>query len=79
MGQSILPAFFAIAIHTIGVLGKLFSEVIENIDEGPIEGLTSLGSSWPQKIIYGVFPQVFPAQFFLLEFFQIPASLVPDR
>jgi phosphonate transport system permease protein len=60
MGQSILPAFFAIAIHTIGVLGKLFSEVIENIDEGPIEGLTSLGSSWPQKIIYGVFPQVFP-------------------
>ena len=60
MGKSILPAFFAISIHTVGVLGKLFSEVIENVDTKPIEGLESLGANWFQKVVFGVLPQVLP-------------------
>lgn len=60
MGKSILPAFFAISIHTIGVLGKLFSEVIENVDTDPLEGLESLGANWFQKVVFAVLPQVLP-------------------
>ena len=36
----------AIAVHTVGALGKLFSEVNENADLKPVEGLTSVGASW---------------------------------
>lgn len=63
MGRSLLPAVIAITIHTAGALGKLFSEAIENIDDKPIEGLTSVGGSWLQKVRYAVIPQVLPLFF----------------
>ena len=50
----------AIAIHTTGALGKLFSEAIENIDMKPVEGLQSAGASWLQRVRFAVIPQVFP-------------------
>ncbi len=37
----------AIAVHTIGALGKLFAEVNENVDERPIEGVRAAGGNWP--------------------------------
>ena len=55
-----LPAVIAVSIHTAGALGKLFSEVNENIDVKPIEGLKAVGGSWLQRIRYGVLPQVAP-------------------
>ena len=45
-GLGALPGVLAIAIHTTGALGKLFTEVVENIDMGPVEGLASTGGSW---------------------------------
>lgn len=63
MGKSLLPAVFAIWIHTAGALGKLFSEAIENIDLKPLEGLESTGASWLSKIRFGVLPQVMPLYF----------------
>ena len=48
----------AIAIHTSGALGKLFSEVNENCDMKPVDGLVSVGASWGQRMWFGVFPQV---------------------
>ncbi|MGR3436819.1 MAG: phosphonate ABC transporter, permease protein PhnE [Shimia sp.] len=63
MGKSLLPAVIAIWIHTVGVLGKLFSEAIENIDPKPLEGLQSTGASWVSRIRFGVFPQVMPLLF----------------
>lgn len=60
MGKSLLPAVIAITIHTIGVLGKLFSEAIENIDVKPLEGLESTGASWISRVRFGVFSQVMP-------------------
>lgn len=63
MGKNLLPAVIAIAIHTTGALGKLFSEAIENIDKKPLEGLQSVGASWFQRIWFGVFPQVMPLFF----------------
>ena len=41
-------------------LGKLFSEVAENADLKPVEGLASVGAGWGQQVGLGVLPQVAP-------------------
>lgn len=63
LGGGPVPAMIAIAIHTAGALGKLFSEVSENGDLKPVEGLSSVGASWSQKMWLGVLPQVAPNWF----------------
>lgn len=60
LGGGPVPAVIAIALHTGGALGKLFSEVNENADLKPIEGLSSVGATWGQKMWLGVVPQVAP-------------------
>jgi phosphonate transport system permease protein len=60
MGGGPVPAMIAIALHTAGALGKLFSEVAENVDLKPIEGLQSVGANWSQRMLLGVIPQVAP-------------------
>jgi len=51
----------AIAIHGAGMLGKFFSESIEEIDQGPIEALRATGAGPVQTVIFGVIPQVITA------------------
>jgi phosphonate transport system permease protein len=53
-----LPGVLALAIHTTGALGKLFAEVVENIDMKPVEGLVSTGGSWVQMVRFAVLPQI---------------------
>ncbi len=60
MGGGPVPAMIAIAIHTAGALGKLYSEVNENADLKPVEGLYSVGANWMQRMGLGVIPQVAP-------------------
>ncbi|MFO8126124.1 phosphonate ABC transporter, permease protein PhnE [Yoonia sp.] len=60
LGGGPIPAMIAIALHTTGALGKLFSEVAENADLKPIEGLHSVGANWTQRMLIGVVPQVAP-------------------
>lgn len=60
LGGGPVPAMIAITFHTAGALGKLFSEVNENADLKPVEGLTSVGASWLQRMWLGVMPQVAP-------------------
>ncbi|WP_412073983.1 phosphonate ABC transporter, permease protein PhnE [Tritonibacter mobilis] len=60
LGGGPVPAMIAIAIHTAGALGKLFSEVNENASLKPVEGLNSTGASWAQRMWLGVIPQVGP-------------------
>jgi phosphonate transport system permease protein len=60
LGPGPVPAMVAIAIHTTGAMGKLFSEVAENADVKPVEGLSSVGATWGQKMWLGVVPQVAP-------------------
>ena len=60
IGGGPVPAMIAIAIHTSGALGKLFSEVNENADLKPVEGLSSVGATWVQRMWLGVIPQVAP-------------------
>ncbi|PKP75699.1 MAG: phosphonate ABC transporter, permease protein PhnE [Alphaproteobacteria bacterium HGW-Alphaproteobacteria-6] len=60
LGGGPVPAVIAIALHTGGALGKLFSEVAENADLKPVEGLASVGAGWLQRMWLGVLPQVAP-------------------
>jgi phosphonate transport system permease protein len=55
-----LPGVLAIAVHSAGALGKLFAEVNENADLGPLDGVRAAGGNWAQAIGYGVVPQVLP-------------------
>lgn len=60
LGGGPVPAVIAIALHTGGALGKQFSEVAENADLKPVEGLASVGANWSQRMWLGVMPQVAP-------------------
>ncbi len=59
-GLGPFPGVLAIAIHSCGALGKLFSEVNENLDEDEIDGIMATGANWFQTIRYSVVPQVMP-------------------
>lgn len=59
-GLGPLTGTLAVGIHSIGTLGKLSSEVIEGIDEGPLESIKSSGGSKLNELFFGVVPQVMP-------------------
>lgn len=63
-----IPAIIAVSIHTIGALGKMFYEVIENADMKPDEGLKAVGANWFERVWFGMVPQVMPnfMSYFLL-------------
>lgn len=55
-----MAGVLAIGMHATGALGKLYSEVNENIDMRPLEGVKASGGTWFDQIRYGVVPQVLP-------------------
>lgn len=55
-----LPAIAAVSLHTVGALGKLFYEVIENADMRPDEGLRATGANWLERVWFGIVPGVLP-------------------
>ena len=55
-----LAGVLAIGLHATGALGKLYSEVNENIDMRPLEGVKAAGGTWFDQIRYGAVPQVLP-------------------
>ena len=58
-GISPFTGTLAIATDTIGNLGRLFTDELEEIESGPIEAINSTGASRPQTIIFGMLSQVF--------------------
>lgn len=50
----------AIVVHSVGSLGKLYSEAIEGIEPGPVEAITATGADRLSTVLYGVVPQVIP-------------------
>lgn len=56
----ILPGAIALALHNYGILGKLFAEVIEDLDSRPIRNLSSSGAGRVQLLLYGVLPAALP-------------------
>jgi phosphonate transport system permease protein len=61
VGLGPFPGVLALAVHGAGMLGKFFSESIEEIDQGPIEALRATGAGAVQIIIFAVIPQVITA------------------
>jgi len=57
-GLGPMAGVLAIAIHATGALGKQFSEIVENADMKPVEGLRSTGASWMSCMRFAVLPQV---------------------
>ncbi|MCC6606955.1 MAG: ABC transporter permease subunit [Anaerolineae bacterium] len=60
VGLGPFAGIMALTLHSMADLGKLFSEEVENIDEGPVEAITATGASQLQRIVYAVIPQVTP-------------------
>ncbi|CEG27372.1 phosphonate ABC transporter permease [Bacillus sp. B-jedd] len=56
----LLPGAIALALHNFGILGKLWAEVIEDMDARPVRNLASAGASKWQSLFYGVIPAVMP-------------------
>jgi phosphonate transport system permease protein len=71
-GLTPMAGVMAIAVGSIGSLGKLFYEIIENIQAGPVEAADAVGASSIQRLRWGVLPQVAPElSSFLLYRFEI--------
>jgi phosphonate transport system permease protein len=57
-GLGPMAGVLAIAVHSTGALGKLFSEIVENAEMKPVEGIRSTGASWLSCMRFAVLPQV---------------------
>ncbi len=60
VGLGPFAGIIALTVHSIAALGKLYSEAIENIDQGPIEAIQATGATRLQTILYAVVPQMIP-------------------
>jgi phosphonate transport system permease protein len=58
-GVTPFTATLAVMIDTTGYLGRLFTDELEEIADGPIEGIRSTGASEPQVVSFGMLSQVF--------------------
>ncbi|WP_459616423.1 phosphonate ABC transporter, permease protein PhnE [Bordetella sp. 2513F-2] len=61
VGPGVLAGIIAIALRSIGFIGKLLYEAIEEIDRKQVEAIVATGASPPQVLAYAVVPQVMPA------------------
>ncbi len=61
VGLGPFPGVLAISIHSVGMLGKLYAEAIEEIDPHPVEALEAVGADKMQTINHAVLPQVLPS------------------
>ncbi len=60
LGIGVLPGILALALHSIGMLGKLFADAIEQTDAGPREAVRSTGVGYFREMLNAVVPQVDP-------------------
>ena len=61
VGLGPFPGILALAVHTTGTLGKLFSESIEGVDAGQLEAVTAAGGRRLQVFTHAVWPQIVPS------------------
>ena len=61
LGIGVLPGILALALHSIGMLGKLFADAIEQTDAGPREAVRSTGAGYFREMLNAVVPQVIPS------------------
>lgn len=60
VGLGPLPGVLALGVAYAGMLGKLYSEILDSVDSKPIDALHSTGASKARIILYGYLPLAFP-------------------
>jgi phosphonate transport system permease protein len=60
-GPGALAGTLAIAFRSVGFVGKLFGEALEESNRGTIEALEASGAPWISRLLWGYWPQVKPA------------------
>ncbi len=60
-GPGALAGTLAIAFRSVGFVGKLFGEALEESNRGTIEALEATGAPWASRLAWGYWPQVKPA------------------
>jgi len=60
VGLGPFPGVLALVFHNVGVMGKLWSEAIETVDDGPVDALRVAGARRPQVVAHAVMPAVAP-------------------
>jgi phosphonate transport system permease protein len=60
-GPGALAGTLAIAFRSIGFVGKLFGEALDEAPRGPVEALSAAGAPWLARLAFGYWPQVRPA------------------
>lgn len=60
VGPNAFAGVLAISIHSTGMLGKLYSEVVESIDMNIVEAMQANGANKLQVLVFAVLPQVIP-------------------
>lgn len=60
-GLGALPGILAMGLHSIGMVGKLYADAIEQTSPGPREALKSIGATRAQWLLTSVLPQALPA------------------
>jgi phosphonate transport system permease protein len=79
VGLGPFPGVLALVVHNAGVMGKLWSEAMEEVDPGPVDALRTSGASRGQLILHAVLPAVLPQSLGLLLYrldVNVRASLV---
>jgi phosphonate transport system permease protein len=61
VGLGPFPGVLALSVHSIGMLGRLFAETIEDIDMGPVQALTITGASPVQVVTHAIVPGLLPS------------------
>lgn len=65
-GPGVLAGILAVMFRSIGFVGKLMGEAIEEIDRKPVEAMVATGASQLKVVLYAVVPQVMPAFFAII-------------
>lgn len=60
VGFGALPGVLALALHSVGMVGKFYAEAIEHVDAKPLEAARAAGATRFQVITHAVLPQVMP-------------------
>lgn len=60
VGPGSFAGVLAVSIHSIGMLAKLYSEAIENMDQGPSESIISAGGNKIDVLFFATLPQLVP-------------------
>jgi phosphonate transport system permease protein len=74
VGPGAFAGVLALGLHSIGMLGKLYSEAIHNIDHGPSEALIACGANRLQVLWFAVIPQVLP-EFFSFSLYRFEINI----